>query len=399
VIKGRNQLAVQARLQSAMRDAGIKALLVTSAENVFYCTGFASYFLYSQRKAGVAVGIVPAKGKCTVIANDFEKQTAIKQCQDVHFLSYGSWIFIDDVEDTGDQREKPAVLDLGTSISLAFDVIKSSPGKGKIAVEFDSLPWTLWQKLEAEFGNENIVDAVPLLRAVRSVKFDWEIELLKKSAQIAERAMAATARTVEPGMAESDLLSIYRRTALALDKDVIDTFMVPSLGPLFAPAYIPRDYTIKEGDVIRLDGGVNYMGYRSDLARTFVVGKPSRRSEQIYEALIAGRKKALSMIGPGVSFREVFEATQSIVRAAGIPKYVRGHFGHSIGLDVFVEEPPFIGPNERGGFAVNMVFCVEVPYYSAVNGGFNVEDEIVITKDGYESFTKANEDLLWVRGE
>ena len=93
--------------------------------------------------------------------------------------------------------------------------------------------------------------------------------------------------------------------------------------------------------------------------------------------------------------REVYTAALQSVRENGLPNYSRGHFGHSIGMDDQVEEPPFIGPN-NSVLEPGMVICLEVPYYPADVGGFNIEDVILITDDGCEVLTKSPRDLRQV---
>jgi len=82
---------------------------------------------------------------------------------------------------------------------------------------------------------------------------------------------------------------------------------------------------------------------------------------------------------------------------AGYTSYQRGHLGHSMGCSLSTEEYPFIAAANPGVFEPGMVFCLETPYYSRKLGGFNIEDEILITENGIERWTYANEDLFWGR--
>ena len=67
---------------------------------------------------------------------------------------------------------------------------------------------------------------------------------------------------------------------------------------------------------------------------------------------------------------------QDTVRKSGFEKYTRGHCGHSVGCNIFVEERPFVAPGEEQEFTVfmpGMVMSIEVPFYSAAYGAFNIE--------------------------
>ena len=146
--------------------------------------------------------------------------------------------------------------------------------------------------------------------------------------------------------------------------------------------------------MVRLDGGVQVYGYLSDLARTFAVGSsvPPER-ERLFDIMLSGFDAELSMMGPGVKLSEVFRRTLEVIRKHGLPTYIRGHFGHTTGSGL-TEDYPMISANEDTVLAPGMVFCLETPYYSARHHSYNIEDEIVITQDGYERFTYTNRTLL-----
>ncbi len=90
----------------------------------------------------------------------------------------------------------------------------------------------------------------------------------------------------------------------------------------------------------------------------------------------------------------MYQAATEEVRSHGFPNYSRGHFGHSIGLDSFVEEPPFISAEEHTELQPGMVLCLEVPYYAESLGSFQLEDMLVITQDGCEIFNTSPYDLI-----
>ena len=71
MLENRDQLAIQARLQSVMADAGLDAMLLTAPESIFYATGFASQFLYLSNQIGLTAAIIPKEGKVTLICNEF----------------------------------------------------------------------------------------------------------------------------------------------------------------------------------------------------------------------------------------------------------------------------------------------------------------------------------------
>lgn len=392
----RNQAEIQEKLQTELRNNEIDVLLLTKQESIYYATGFSSRFLALMQKPGVAYAVVPAEGKIQLILNDFEKQAAEYQTEDIEIEKYNSWIYIEDDSQEASTIEKTAEMNLGQSFDIAIQAIKRVKEHPVLAIERSFLTWDDVEQLSDVFGRENVVDGTALFNKARTIKTKWEIDVLRRAAQIAEEAFYLTAKELKPGHTEVDVHSIYRKHAFALDKNVTSALMISSVGPNYSAAAIPRDYVLKEGDIVRLDGGVTYFGYQSDIARTFVIGgKASEKQAEKYKAILTGFKKGLSLIKPGVRFADVFEVTERTVQQSGIPQYKRGHVGHSISVDTFIEEHPLISPDSELVFEEGMVLCFECPYYST-SGGYNVEDTFVVTSDGIDLFTNVNENLNWV---
>ena len=103
-----------------------------------------------------------------------------------------------------------------------------------------------------------------------------------------------------------------------------------------------------------------------------------------------------SMMKPGIKLADIATTAEQQVRQSGFPNYTRGHFGHSIGLDDFVEEPPFIATNDKSVLVPGMVMCIETPYYSKELGSIQIEDMVLITESGHENFNSLSYDLVEV---
>jgi Xaa-Pro aminopeptidase len=123
----------------------------------------------------------------------------------------------------------------------------------------------------------------------------------------------------------------------------------------------------------------------SDIGRTYSYGRASDLARHIETALLAGFEAGRAELRPGRRFSDVFHAAQNAVRVNGIPSYTRGHLGHSIG-SIYIEEWPFISATEHRVLEPGMVIAYELPYYANGVGGFQNEDNVVITADGHESF-------------
>ena len=145
--------------------------------------------------------------------------------------------------------------------------------------------------------------------------------------------------------------------------------------------------------LIKFDCGAILNGYASDCGRTFVCGKATETQKQIYETLMETHQTIRSMMKPGTKLADIASTAEQQVRRSGFPNYTRGHFGHSIGLDDFVEEPPFIAVTDNSILVPGMVMCIETPYYSKTIGSIQIEDMVLITESGHENFNTMSYEL------
>jgi Xaa-Pro aminopeptidase len=148
---------------------------------------------------------------------------------------------------------------------------------------------------------------------------------------------------------------------------------------------------LKAGDLVRLDLGCVYQGYRSDISRTAVLGTPTEKQRRYYDAIRDGEIAAIAAMKPGVPVGQIFEIGMKVTREAGMPHYQRNHVGHGIGLEPY--DPPTINAAGQTVLEPGMVFCVETPYYEHGWGGIQVEDAVEITAAGVRRLTRSSQEL------
>ncbi|MGH2561158.1 MAG: M24 family metallopeptidase, partial [Thermomicrobiales bacterium] len=166
-----------------------------------------------------------------------------------------------------------------------------------------------------------------------------------------------------------------------------------NLGPHLWGAEVDPLRALQPGDLIQFDSGVALSRTMSDIGRTFSYGRAREVPRHIQAALLAGFAAGKAELRPGRRFCDVYHAAQKAVRIHGIPSYARGHLGHSIG-SLYIEEWPFISATEQRELEPGMVVAFEVPYYANGVGGFQNEDDFLITADGHESFNALPMELV-----
>lgn len=110
---------------------------------------------------------------------------------------------------------------------------------------------------------------------------------------------------------------------------------------------IPSDAKIlKEGDILKIDIGIEIDGYFSDMARTFAVGKISAEAEKLIEVTEESFWKGIKNLKAGVGMAEYSQVAQKTVEDAGF-SVVKNLVGHGIGKHLH-EDPQVPNYYERG---------------------------------------------------
>ena len=391
----RCQKELQEKIQRAMEEWGLDSLILTTPQNIFYATGFASPFMYRAAAApGTDIAVVNRRGKVILICAQWSVGGALEQTKgDVEIAGYPTWIYIEDFDGkAGGQKEVQP--DMNKTFRMAADAAELA--EGAVGVEAVNLPYDKYVFLQERFGQNRLKDCSPMMIRLRAVKTPWEIEVLRYSAGIAEKMMNYCMKNTKAGMCEADIMKMWHQSAYEFTggHEILYCYEAHTAGPEYWSTAIPRERKLEEGDVVRLDGGVNICGYISDLGRTYAVGKNvSEDKQRIFDTLLAARDAGIALLKPGIPFCDVFHEVMRVCREGALPQYVRGHVGHSISLGPS-EEYPMLSPDNKAVLEPGMVLCFETPYYSSQFHSYNLEDTILITENGHELFTDTNRSLI-----
>ncbi len=388
------------RARAEMKKMGIDALVASTPSNLFYTAGFQ---IPVTAMPGFSVFPVDATIEPAILLATFNQKVAKHLAPRKDVRSYPIWIEIVDVRDIMEGRlqkvEKPAQFDLKEVYRQLANILKDKGLQGgTIGIEKDSFTAQSYSLLEELNPKARFVSAEPIFWELRSIKTPEEIEILRTAVQITEMGVKA----VIGGRVEGETIGeLYHRYKMGVMKEISrenalgfeSSRAMISAGDHFFSVMKP-DFKIEKGQTLYCDIGLTLNGYVSDIGRTFVVGKPNDLQKKIFGGLNAAFEAALGKLGPGVKMRDVFEAGMAAARKAGLDWYTRGHMGHAVGVAPAVEQPPFISPTEERTFEPNMVMCLEAPLYVTGLGGYQIEDEILITKNGYEFLSKLPRNLV-----
>ena len=372
-----------------MVERKIDALVVCSNENIYYASGF---YLEGYRGA-MAWSLMPQflvlpredLGAPTLIVNNcvFELAKRMSWVEDVRTYVTGS--FLERSKEIKDYASTP--IDAVTMLLKELNI-----ANGNIGIEEDRISADIFLKIRNRLKLANLVEASDILKNMRLIKSEEEINRIKKAVEISEKGFLAARRAIESGASELEIMKAFMETAI---KEGAYGFVQINMGSgsrSSDPISFPSDYKPRKGDFIRMDFGVKYKWYCSDIARCAAVGEVPAKFKKMYYALLNAQRKAIKMIKPGIKMSEIFKVGIKTAKVSGhFGEYARTNIGHHIGLEL--EEDPFIRPDVEMTLEPNMVLCVELPYYITGLVGMNIEDVVLVTEDGCEELSNIDREL------
>ena len=133
---------------------------------------------------------------------------------------------------------------------------------------------------------------------------------------------------------------------------------------------------------MRVDIMANLSAFYSDVARTYVIGKAGNKQKEMWKRLRDTQHAVLERIKSGVRTMDLYRIYRRKFEEYGLPP--SNFVGH--GLGITLHEEPFIGGVSDYKLAEGMVLCIE-PFLFGESEGYQLEDEIVVTADGYKLIT------------
>lgn len=300
----------------------------------------------------------------------------------------------------------------------------SSPKR--LGMELDVLPANnFFYYDEKLFPQQQIVDISGLVRQVRMIKSNWEIEAMRKAAEISQAVADAVPDLLREGITEielsADLESVARKAGhlglIRLRSFNMDMYFghvlsgpeaatpsyadAPTGGPGLSPAFGqgPGTRRIKAGEIVSVDTMMNRNGYLSDQTRNFCIGQPPSRLAEAYGFIRELHTRFRERAKPGAITGELYDQLVRWAEEAGWGDYFMGHkdsrvtfVGHGLGLEV--DEFPFIAQKQKLALQKGMTFALEPKIIIPELGITGLENTYLVTESGLESLNTAREDLV-----
>jgi len=400
------------RTQSLLGAEGLDALALFQPENFRYATGVSAGVATMWGRAGSAIALVPAdeKAKLAAVISDHAYAGAAHLSETIDFRTHRIWIDMVSVENARTIEDinvayrqannvgpRAETFDQDAAFRLLGDLLaEHGLSKAKIGVDLEFMPAADFAALKRALPLVDWQDASILVKRLRLIKNAREIEYLRNAAHYAEIGLENMLNTARRGSSLSALSASWlegaTQAASANGQGLSGNWAYISVGPDLQDIKAE----LKEGDLVKADVGTLISGYSSDGARTYVCGKPDPLASEIYKVLQESFAVGEALLKPGTRFCDVHAAMLGIMRKRGFSEYYRGHFGHSVGAAVGVEEWPFISASNEMLIAPNMVLALETPFYANGLGALMIEEQFLITKNGAESMNKLSRELVQI---
>jgi len=237
------------------------------------------------------------------------------------------------------------------------------------------------------------VDATALIQTERRTKTPYEAGKLRIASEISCIGMELFQGMVEIGISGVELVAAVEAEIMAKGigyegAQRVRGYAQVATGPEeSAIAYrmneISTTRRLRNGDVALLELGVVADGYWSDRTRVRVAGQPTDEQVKVFETLRAAQEASTAAIRPGATGAAVDEAGRAVIRSAGYEAAFPHITGHGLGFG-YHESSPKLAPGSTDVLEPGMLMSVEPGIYLPRAGGFRIEDDVLVTADGFE---------------
>lgn len=373
------------RLHKAMAGAGIDGLLVADNADIFYLTGrvYAGF-------AYIPAGMAPL------------------------------WFVRRPVELEGD-----GVVYIRKPENMASHIVAAGlVMPRRLGLELDILSFNQAERLRSVFPGAECVDTTPMMRSMRAVKTDFEVEQMRLSGLKHEQVYRKIPKLYRVGMTDVELqVEIERISRLEgclgvfrISGQSMEIYMGNVLAGRNADVPAPYDFAmggrgldpsipggaageeIKEHNAVMVDLNGNFTGYMTDMTRVFAVGSLPQEAVDAHQCSIDICRAFECEARPGVEARTLYEMCADMARERGLERYFMGHrqhagfVGHGVGIEV--NEWPVIAPRSRQILERNNTIALEPKFVIPEVGAVGIENTYVIEDTGARSLTNAPEEIV-----
>lgn len=355
-------------IQDSLPNHEIEALLITSPYNIAYISGIHAFSI-EEREARVLI------------------------------TKKGVFIFTD-ARYTEMVRQKSPFIDLREikstyPFSKQLEEILKGEKIEQLGFEEENITYKEVSDLEEKLKITEFIPTVDAVENVRNIKDDDEMEIIRKSCQLTDKAFEYILKLLKPGATELEIKS-QLENFIRLEGGDLSFSSIVAFGQNSAiPHHLSSKNKLSTSDIVLLDFGAKIDGYCSDMTRTVFMGKPDVKLERMYEATREAQELSIDYIKTyaedNFELKKAQKMANSHLGKLGYPD-IPHSLGHGVGLQV--HEEPMISPYSDEKLKPGMIITVEPGVYIPGLGGVRIEDTCLVTDSGLETLTKSPKELI-----
>lgn len=364
--------------QNLMQENALSALLLCTEAEVRYFTGFHTPFWQSPTRPWFL--ILPMNGKPVAVIPSIG-EVSMKE----------TWI--DDIRTWSSPNPSDEGVSLLSNTLNEILAIASNQSNSGLEIGLPMgnethlrMPLVDFAKLNEMVHPHTFTDATEIIKSLRSVKSEAEINKISKICEIVSNGFASLPDLLNVGMTEREAFKAFRLKLLELGADEVP-YLVGATGSGFSDIIKqPSDRVIQPGDLVMFDTGSTYDGYFSDFDRNMAFHFADDKAKYAYQIVWEATEAALKLASPGKTTTDLWAAMGSVLETESTRNESVGRFGHGLGMQV--TEWPSNTDNDATLLQEGMVLTVE-PNLTWGDGHIMVHEEnFVVRADGIELLSR-----------
>lgn len=373
------------RVQLALQERGLQAVLCLLPENILYLSGY-----------------WPSTAESAIIYPLEARPVLVVPRVDLRFIPADWWgevieyrVDANDIRSNG-VRDK-FVRAIGTALSktikpsMAGTPVGSEDSFETIAGSFRGAESTIpGQPLRSALievaRGLDLADSTAMLLTLRHIKNERQVRALRACNEIAGKAFAMLPEHLVPGAREVDVAAALERDFEArgvgyqgVERARAYAFVM-SGSENAANAWLPANFStnrrVESGDLVVIEFNAFADGYWVDLSRTHCVGVATQRQKEVHESVTQVLNGVLACLKPGLPAAEVDVRARALLRDAGLDSYFEHYIGHGVGFAF--HEPPILSEGSETVLQDGMVLAIEPGVYIPGWGGVRIEENVAI---------------------
>ena len=242
---------------------------------------------------------------------------------------------------------------------LTVGVVKEKKKPTVGLVEQAFIPITFYKHLTDHLPDAKFVDATEWVDEIKVIKSPEEIELIKATAALQDRAIEHLKKTIKPGMRDFEVLAEaqYSTVRSGSERQLIQVGSGPAGTAVGFHLRHFQNRMVKEGDQVSILIETNGPGgYYTEIMKCFMVGKkPSQELQDAHGVAVEVQRMNVDRMKPGADPKELWDMTNDFLKKKGYAPNLR-LYAHGQGLGLV--ERPLIRYNETWKIKAGMNITV-----------------------------------------